>query len=65
MEVPHNASKSRAQMQWMQAEKLQHDEEQEEHAWEAWTEQVLSFLPQAHQAYRNEVSSGMYRKDVF
>ena len=40
----------------MQAEKLQHDQEQEEHPGQAGTEQVLSLLQKAYRPQRNEVS---------
>ena len=35
-------------MQWVQAEKLQYDEGQEEYAGQAWTQQVLQVLQKAH-----------------
>ena len=50
-EVPKNASQNHAQMQRMQAEKLQYLQEQEEHTRQARVEQVLSVLPEAHRAF--------------
>ena len=46
---------SHAQMCGVQAEELQHREEQEEHHGKAGNEQVLPLLPQAHQAHRNQI----------
>jgi hypothetical protein len=43
----------------MQAEKLQHGEEQEEYAGSFGNEQILPFLPQAYPAQRNEVTGGL------
>jgi hypothetical protein len=54
-----NASENHSQMQRMQAEKLQHNEEQEEHSGTSRVEQILSFLPQAHRAQRNKVECRM------
>ena len=41
----------------MQAEKLQYDQEQKEHAGKAGNEQVLPVLPQTYRAQRDEVAS--------
>ena len=43
-EVPLDARESHFEMQRVQAEKLQHHEEQEEHSGQAGTEQVLPLL---------------------
>lgn len=43
-------------MHRVQAEKLQHNEGQEEHAGQDRAEQVLSILQEAHSAQRNKVS---------
>ena len=42
-------------MQRVQAEKLQYHEEQEEHPGQAWTEQVLPLLQEAHAPHRDQV----------
>jgi hypothetical protein len=44
-------------MQRVQAEKLQHQQEQKEHTGKAGNEQVLPFLPKAHRTHRNEVTA--------
>jgi hypothetical protein len=47
-EVPLNARESDHEMQRVQAEKLQHHEEQEEHPGQDGNEQVLPLLQEAH-----------------
>jgi hypothetical protein len=44
-------------MQRVQAEELQHQQKQKEHAGKAGNEQVLPVLPEAHHTYRNEVTA--------
>ena len=60
-EVPKNGCRCKSQdhpeMQWVQAAELQQHEEQEKLSREARDEQVLSLLPQAHQARRDEVTT--------
>ena len=64
-EVPLNARESHTEMQRVQAEKLQYDEEQEEHSGQAGTEQVLPLLQKAHAPQRNQVTGErMMRKGV-
>ena len=58
-EVPtNNESQNRAGLHRVQAEELQHQEEQEERPRQAGNEQVLQVLPEAHPAQGNQVRSG-------
>ena len=59
-EVPNNESEDRAGLHRVQAEKLQHEEEQEERSRQAGNEQVLQVLPEAHPAQGNQVRSGTH-----
>ena len=52
-EVPLDAREGHFEMQRVQAEKLQHHEEQEEHSGQAGTQQVLPLLQEAHAPYRD------------
>ena len=39
----------------MQAEELQHEEEQEEWPWQTWNDEVLQVLQEAHSSQRDQV----------
>ena len=54
-EVPLDARESHFEMQRVQAEKLQYHEEQEEYPRQAWAEEVLPLLQEAHDPHRNQV----------
>ena len=54
-EVPKNARESHVSVYGMQAEKLQHGQEQKEHSRPSGAQQVLPFLPEAHLTQRNQV----------
>ena len=55
-EVLRNESKNHFSMQRVQAEKLQHNEEQEERSRQTRDEEVLPFLQKAHNAQGNKIS---------
>ena len=55
--MSHNESKDYLSMHTVQAEKLQHNEEQEERSRKTRDEEVLPFLQRAHYAQGNKVIS--------